>query len=254
MSTTTNNTPAAPLSKALLARISKESKQLIQHPPQGIAFWNASADDSSLTKWNASIVGPVDSPYSEGNFTLHITLPDRYPFIPPIVRFTTPIYHPNIDESGRICLDLLNMPPKGSWNPSVNLLGILTSLQALLQQPNPDDPLLQHIAQQYKTNQQLFMQQAREWTQKYATQAKHTESSAAEPTATDKPIDKPLQPAAVASSQPAGAASPPEAQPLDGKENRTDFGGNMNISLPVLQPLAAKRKRDDADAEQSVKR
>jgi ubiquitin-protein ligase len=30
---------------------------------------------------------------------------------PPKVNFETPVYHPNIDDGGRICLDLLKMPP-----------------------------------------------------------------------------------------------------------------------------------------------
>lgn len=36
----------------------------------------------------------------------------RYPFEPPKIRFLTPIYHPNIDNSGRICHDALKLPPK----------------------------------------------------------------------------------------------------------------------------------------------
>jgi ubiquitin-protein ligase len=36
----------------------------------------------------------------------------RYPFEPPKVRFLTPVYHPNIDERGRICLDTLKPQPQ----------------------------------------------------------------------------------------------------------------------------------------------
>lgn len=57
------------------------------------------------------ITGPEDSPYEGGIFELDVSVTDRYPFEPPKVRFVTPIYHPNIDSTGRICLDLLKMPP-----------------------------------------------------------------------------------------------------------------------------------------------
>lgn len=57
------------------------------------------------------ITGPENSPYENGIFELDLSITDRYPFEPPKLRFITPIYHPNIDSTGRICLDLLKMPP-----------------------------------------------------------------------------------------------------------------------------------------------
>uniref|UniRef100_A0A674J8K7 UBC core domain-containing protein n=1 Tax=Terrapene triunguis TaxID=2587831 RepID=A0A674J8K7_9SAUR len=54
------------------------------------------------------------------------------------IRFLTPIYHPNIDSAGRICLD-------GAWRPSLNISTLLTSIQLLMSEPNPDDPLMADI-------------------------------------------------------------------------------------------------------------
>ena len=64
---------------------------------------------------------------------------------PPKMQFITPIYHPNIDNAGRICLDSLKMPPKGAWKPSLNLSTLLTTVQLLMTEPNPDDPLMSDI-------------------------------------------------------------------------------------------------------------
>lgn len=69
----------------------------------------------------------------------------RYPFEPPRVTFVTPIYHPNIDSSGRICLDILKMPPTGTWKPLITLEGVLIAICNLMSCPNPNDPLVLDI-------------------------------------------------------------------------------------------------------------
>lgn len=69
----------------------------------------------------------------------------RYPFEPPKVRFLTPIYHPNIDTGGRICLDTLKMRPAGSWTPSINIPTLLTTIRTLIAHPNGDDGLMPEI-------------------------------------------------------------------------------------------------------------
>ena len=114
------------------------------------------------------IQGPAGSPYEGGSFKLEIAVPDRYPFEPPKIRFMTPIYHPNIDDGGRICLDTLNMPPKGSWKPAVNLSTVLASVQQLVADPNPDDGLVPEITQEFKQDRALYDSKARAHTTTHA--------------------------------------------------------------------------------------
>ena len=47
----------------------------------------------------AYIKGPEDTIYEGGYFKLFIHLDDDYPFKPPIVKFLTKVYHPNISSS-----------------------------------------------------------------------------------------------------------------------------------------------------------
>lgn len=79
-------------------------------------------------------------------FQLELFLPDDYPMCPPRIRFLTRIYHPNIDRLGRICLDVL----KNNWSPALQIRTILLSIQALLGAPNPEDPLNEAVAKQWK--------------------------------------------------------------------------------------------------------
>lgn len=153
----------------------KKEIEILQKPPPGISCWPSPS--SSLEHFEAQIVGGQSTPYKGGVFHLDISIPERYPFEPPKVKFTTPIYHPNVDTAGRICLDLLKMPPGGSWKPSWNLSTLLTSVQLLMADPNPDDPLMVDIATEFKHKKPQFEAKAREWTQKYASETSSTKEN-----------------------------------------------------------------------------
>ena len=144
----------------------KEIQMLSTDPGPGICAW-AEEDNSMLL--HAQIQGPNDSPYVDGLFQLTITVPDKYPFEPPAVRFVTPIYHPNIDSDGRICLDTLKMQPHGSWSPSINLNTLLLTIRVLMGSPNPDDGLVPDITEEYKRDRELWKRKASEHTKLHAT-------------------------------------------------------------------------------------
>lgn len=110
--------------------LQSELMQLMLSPSPGIsAFPNA---DGNLLSWTATIDGPADTPYENLVFKLSFAFPNNYPYAPPTVLFKTPIYHPNVDFSGRICLDIL----KDQWSAVYNVQNVLLSLQSLLGEPN----------------------------------------------------------------------------------------------------------------------
>ncbi|KHN72965.1 Ubiquitin-conjugating enzyme E2 2 [Toxocara canis] len=144
-----------------LKRIQKELQDLGRDPP---AQCSAGPVGNDLFHWQATIMGPPDSPYQGGVFFLSVHFPTDYPFRPPKVAFTTRIYHPNINSNGSICLDIL----RSQWSPALTMSKVLLSICSLLCDANPDDPLMPEIARIYKSDRERYNKVAREWTQKFA--------------------------------------------------------------------------------------
>ena len=145
-----------------LKRINKELQGLCRDPPSNCSAGPLNGD---TFHWTATIIGPEDTPYAGGVYSLNIHFPTDYPFKPPKIRFTTRIYHCNISNTGGICLDIL----KDKWSPALTISKVLLSISSLLTDANPDDPLVPDIAKLLKTNKSLHDQNAREYTLKYAT-------------------------------------------------------------------------------------
>lgn len=81
---------------ARTARLAKEVKNFVSNPPWGISC--VSEKEDAYDELLVTLLGPKGSPFEGGTFKLVVTIPDRYPFEPPLVKFITPVYHPNIDK------------------------------------------------------------------------------------------------------------------------------------------------------------
>lgn len=149
-------------SSATIKRLKSEINEMNTSPPL-----NCSAgpiEERNLFKWQGTIIGPEGTPYAGGLFNISIDFTNDYPFKPPKMLFTTKIYHCNINSFGAICLDIL----KDQWSPALTISKVLLSICSLLDQPNPDDPLVQEIATLYKTNKQEHDRRALLFTLEYA--------------------------------------------------------------------------------------
>ncbi|XP_012457617.1 ubiquitin-conjugating enzyme E2 8 isoform X1 [Gossypium raimondii] len=142
-------------------RILKELKDLQKDPPN---FCSLAPENEDMFIWQATMPGPLNSPYEGGKFELRIHLPPDYPFNPPKVAFRSKIFHPNINKNGSIGIDIL----KDKWTPALTISKVLLSIYSILGDPMLDDPYEENIANMYKTDRSQYEKVARNWTQKYA--------------------------------------------------------------------------------------
>lgn len=142
-------------------RIQKELAEITLDPPPNCS---AGPKGDNLYEWFSTIFGPAGSVYESGIFYLDIHFSTDYPFKPPKVTFKTRIYHCNVNSQGAICLDIL----KDNWSPALTISKVLLSICSLLTDPNPNDPLVGSIANQYLTNREEHDRVAKEWTKRFA--------------------------------------------------------------------------------------
>lgn len=68
----------------------------------------------------------------KGTLEFIIRIPKGYPYDPPKVLCKTRIYHPNVDEEGRVCLEIL----REGWGCGFGLENIFVNLYCVLMEPS----------------------------------------------------------------------------------------------------------------------
>ncbi|GLG99676.1 Uncharacterized protein GBIM_06087 [Gryllus bimaculatus] len=124
---------------AVSKRLQKELMVLMMNPDQSVS---AFPEGENLFKWVGTITGAAGTVYEGLTYKLSLEFPHSYPYSAPVVRFTTPCYHPNVDHAGNICLDIL----KEKWSALYDVRTLLISIQSLLGEPNNESPLNPHAA------------------------------------------------------------------------------------------------------------
>lgn len=116
---------------------------LARNPPDGVSV--GLGDDGNIFHWELLIVGPPETLYEGGFFNAKLEFPADFPNSPPVMTFTTPIWHPNgkivhkismtsfictyifsiiilfhaVYEDGRVCISILHPPGEDQFNQQV---------------------------------------------------------------------------------------------------------------------------------------
>ncbi|KAB0406180.1 hypothetical protein E2I00_000763, partial [Balaenoptera physalus] len=131
--------------------------------------------------------------YQGGKFQFETEVPDAYNMVPPKVKCLTRIWHPNITETGEICLSLLreHSIDGTGWAPTRTLKDVVWGLNSLftvnLQQQknrffplftlsfslfkdllNFDDPLNIEAAEHHLRDKEDFRNKVEDYIKRYA--------------------------------------------------------------------------------------
>ncbi|KAF9578169.1 Ubiquitin-conjugating enzyme E2 15 [Lunasporangiospora selenospora] len=115
---------------------------------------------------------------SEGGFFKALmTFPLDYPLMPPKLKFTTDMYHPNVYANGEVCISILHPPGEDKygyeqaserWSPVHTVETILISVISMLSSPNDESPANVEAAKEWRDNYSSYKKKVLRLTRRSA--------------------------------------------------------------------------------------
>jgi len=171
MAFSSSNAENLNFSSDVIRRVSKELKELIEEPLEGISVL---VNDKDITDVQCVVEGPAGTPYAAGHFRIKLSLPKDFPHSPPRGYFLTRIFHPNVaPTSGEICVNTL----KKDWKPEYGIRHILLTVKCLLIVPNAESALNEEAGKLLLEQYDEYAKRAKMMTEIHARPPKDIEAS-----------------------------------------------------------------------------
>jgi len=154
--------------------------ELTKRPVEG--FSAGLVDESNILEWEIIIIGPPDTLYEGGILKTRLTFPPEFPLLPPKMKFTTEMWHPNVYPNGDLCISILHPPGEDQygyedsgerWLPVHTVESILVSVISLLSsdKPNLDSPANVDAAKQVREDFTGYKKKVRRLVRRSAEEA-----------------------------------------------------------------------------------
>ena len=147
------------------SRILTEIRNILANPHP---HYDIYVSETNMSFWKIIVQGPPDSAYSTGTFLIYLDMEQDYPAFPPKCRFTTSIYHPNINRHGKVCQSILDR----NWTSDTTNLQLINTIYSLLLVPEFSDPINAVVTLNYHWDEVAFHDEVKAHIQKHATKTR----------------------------------------------------------------------------------
>ena len=163
------------MNQQVLTRLSQEYSLCTQDNDLIQIGCNFGLEQNNMFKWRITMVGPRNTPYEGGLFTILATFPFDYPNHGPEFKFLNKIYHLNVDfknDLGHICINSINewrITGKVTNKPVYTVKQALFDIFCLFYNQGIEGAYDDQMALLYQKEPEKFNQEARKWTQQFAS-------------------------------------------------------------------------------------